>query len=269
MPATLADIQRKYGESVYPLYKDQMHEPYMENEDGVGYKGVVLYDGLEDKVQCGICGKWYDYLARHISSEHNIKVRKYKDLQGLYQNTPLCSKKVSEQRREVARKNNTAAKVKYNIQKKLQTGWKPGVANYVRGKQKDQFKNKVNLCDAQIVGRLIIVRDMTDKINLQDITNNDILKHDPKLHHVLRYRFSDSIEEASKHFDFKFIGNTRYEDSDLISVLRRYVVTNKKIPRAKDIKNPTFQPFIKVFGSWNRAKMMAGLDRLLEEVKSK
>ena len=32
MPVTLFDIQRKYGDSVYPLYKDEMHEPFMENE---------------------------------------------------------------------------------------------------------------------------------------------------------------------------------------------------------------------------------------------
>jgi hypothetical protein len=68
MPATLADIQAKYGDSVYPLYKDQMHEPYMETDTGRGYMGVVMYSELDDKVMCNECGKWF----KKITPQHVI-----------------------------------------------------------------------------------------------------------------------------------------------------------------------------------------------------
>ena len=68
MPAILEDIQEKYGEAVYPLYKDEAHEPYMENGKG-GYQGVVLYDKLEDKVRCEECGRWFVFW-RHMLKRH-------------------------------------------------------------------------------------------------------------------------------------------------------------------------------------------------------
>ena len=102
MPATLFDIQRKYGDSVYPLYKDEIHEPYMENDNGIGIKGGVLYNDLEDKIQCSECGEWFRFLGGHTPSAHKITAREYKDKYELPQNIPLCTPKISFQRSQEA-----------------------------------------------------------------------------------------------------------------------------------------------------------------------
>lgn len=105
MPATLNDIQRKYGESVYPLYKDQMHEPYMENDSGFGYQGVVMYDELEDKVQCSICGGWFKLITHTHLKRHGLtSAREYKEIAGINKTTPVCGKGYSEFRSKNAQK---------------------------------------------------------------------------------------------------------------------------------------------------------------------
>jgi hypothetical protein len=266
MPATLNDIQAKYGDQVYPLYKDQMHEPYMENDNGIGYKGVVMYDEHEDKVQCSECGKWYKHLAPHIYFKHKKRVEQYKEEHGLYQKTPLCSK-------------NFSIKMSNSATEMVRTGWKSssrfikGVGPTIRRKRNKsdvmQYKNSHGLCDAQIASRLVVVREMSGKKKIEDLTSFDLQKYDQNLEAVIRNKYGNWAL-ASKALGLKDVLG-EYNDANLIAKLRTFVINRGFIPFSSKLSKyglGNHHTYTKYFGSWRRAKMMAGLDQLLAEVKA-
>ncbi len=265
MPATLDDIQRKYGGSVYPLYKDVMHEPYMENDGGTGYQGVVLYDDLSDKVQCADCEEWFGALCTHVVRVHGYKdAREYKEKQGLFPNTPLCVPRVSE-----SFSNN--AKHLENLSQLMKTrkSFTKGDQRAPRGAEhythRLMLKNRNGYCDAQIAGRLAVVRAM---IGGGEITSGAVRTHDVRLYNILCNKYGTvkaacgalGLVESRKGTHF------RTNDVDIVADLRRFVVGNKRIPRWQETGH-SLEAIRKYLGSWARAKMMAGLDQLLEEVK--
>jgi hypothetical protein len=276
MPATLADIQKKYGESVYPLYKDETHEPYMENDNGIGYKGVVMYDELIDKIQCSICDGWYDNLSAHIFHGHGIQDEKYREDYGLPKTIPLCSignsMRISKKTKEMATKKNSKWGGKKGMRWSDETLKKRAVA-VKKGKNTIWYKNKFGLCDAQIAARLIVVMKMAGKNNMYDLRSKDIQMFDPKLEWGLRSKYGN-MKKAYETIGIKVIKIGEYNDAKLLAVLRSFVRKHCRLPVWKDCKTrdgelPSLTTFTKYFGSWRRAKMMAGLDQLLEEVKIK
>lgn len=62
-------------------------------EQSFGYEGVLLFDGSTDKVQCHLCGKWYESLGTHLGREHNMLACDYKNMVGLSKNTALIGEK--------------------------------------------------------------------------------------------------------------------------------------------------------------------------------
>jgi hypothetical protein len=264
MPATLADIQKKYGDSVYPLYKDQMHEPYMENDNGIGYKGVVMYDEVGDKVQCAECGKWFKFLnGKHLKS-HKMTSQFYKDKNGLFKKIALCSKVIS------ATHSNTARKTiaKYGSPSHFGSYKTLNSVSAIKRESKIARKNQYGLCDAQIAARLVIVFKMSGKDSMEEVNNIDIGRFDRNLLDHLKRKYGNTeLAVGALGLKHKKILNTQYEDAYLIGVLREFVIKNKRKPAAKEI-DPSVQTYFKHFGSWRRAKTIAGLDQLLEEVKS-
>lgn len=320
MTATLADIQAKYGDSVYPLYKDEMHAPYMENEKikdpivefdnrvaslsmskipqqsiakhlgvattkiteslrktggtvtevpeiSVGYKGVVLVDENNDgKVQCSECGKWFKMLGPHLNRDHKINTTEYKDKHGLSRRVALCSKQTSEKfskNTEGILQNSLWKKNPERMKKILLEVNKKAVEERKKTKDKIQTKNRYGLCDAQITSRLLIVRDMVGKPNLREVTNRDLQKYDANLYNAMKNKYG-SFKNACNSLGIKHLGMNKYEDSELIAKLRNYVMVKKNIPSSTKFDKQIYRRY---FGSWRRAKMMAGLDQLLQEVK--
>jgi hypothetical protein len=266
MPATLNDIQAKYGESVYPLYKDQMHEPYMENDNGIGYKGVVMYDENQDKVQCADCGKWVSHMGSHLHFKHKKSASEYKTEHGLYQKVSLCSKKQSKKLSDQAKEN--MKKVDWStIRQKSPTN--PENSAKKRWSVM-QSKNDYGLCDAQIASRIVVVLKQSNKNSVEELTSTDFSKYDHVLGVILNKKYGN-WELASKALGLKFVGNSNeYEDAELLAYLRNLTTELGKSPTPKDLienNGPAMGTFYKYFGSWTRAKMMAGLDQLLEEVK--
>ena len=64
--------------------------PFMPSVSGVGFQGVVLFDSETNKVQCSICGEWFDFLGIHVKT-HKLTVKQYKYQFGLNQETALMS----------------------------------------------------------------------------------------------------------------------------------------------------------------------------------
>jgi hypothetical protein len=71
-------------------------EPLMKYEQGYGYVGALVFDGETDKIQCHMCGEWFHHLVPHLSREHNMKAKQYKDEVGLLQTTALISESARE-----------------------------------------------------------------------------------------------------------------------------------------------------------------------------
>lgn len=331
MPATLNDIQRKYGESVYPLYKDEMHEPYMEDksrDDSIviednkiallykklgyreyvakelkmdrrrvkeslkrsggkikilkkvsyGYQGVVLYDGLEDKVQCSLCGKWFASMTAHLYFSHKMSVNGYKKEFSLLKKIPLCSKNRSRQMSETAIKNNlernlvSGGKVRYKPTPKDR---KKNAKAAAESKKTVAYKNKYGLCGdlykGQIVARLIVVRDAVKVKAIADIKSSDLRREDCALYYVMKQKYG-TVALACKALGLNFDRGIAYKDSEIIVKLRKFVAENRRMPyKGSDFKDMKLGvgTLYNHFGSFKRAKVVAGLDQLLEEVKGK
>lgn len=267
MPATLADIQRKFGGSVYPLYKDEMHEPFMETSSG-GYAGVVLVEENTGNVRCELCGNWYKALASHIGRKHHKTSKEYKDEQGLLYSIPLCSKGTSEKLRETAIQRELGKYVQHF--KKGHKGFKNNRNGSYR--QKIMFKNSKGLCDAQIAARLIIVAEMSNK-KVEELNSGILQKFDPQLYYCLHDRYG-TWQIAAKALGLSSPGSgayKRYEDAYILGCLRSWVIKYRKIPSHSEFEktgNCTKNTILRHFGSWRRAKMMAGLYQLLAEQKT-
>jgi hypothetical protein len=267
MPYTLNDIQNKYGESIYPLYKDEMYEPYMENDSGYGYKGVVMYDEEKDKLQCSICGEWFSSLASHLAKAHGKKAEDYKDEQGIHRNVALVTKEISR-------------KISYTARKNLESGiipstWNRGTGNRGTGKRykvKMQHKNKHGLCDAQIAARVIIVLKESGKDGIEELTSHDFTKYDAKLLQAIIRKYG-GWELAANSLGFKYVGSpggggARYEDAELLADIRRVTRELNKEPTCaeyREMGKAGVRTMHKHFGSWRRAKVMAGVAQLLKE----
>lgn len=277
MPDTLADIQAKYGDNVFPLYKEQMHEPFMELDNGVGYAGMILQ--LDDKIQCAECGKWYKNLSRHIKI-HRLGVIDYKDKYGLLRSTPLVSPGVSHEISEDKRLNPSRVRVK-----KLQSGHNKWLESkkiidevsgetigYDIGRRRKnimQHRNRYGLCPAQIGARLEIARTANDGRALK---RNDLFKYDRSLFgYFYQSNFENNVEDEIKKYGYNIDSTGEpFEDAVIIAKMRSYVRTFKKIPTLKNFlrwAHVLEARLFYLFSSWRRAKMMAGLDQLLQEVK--
>lgn len=272
MPATLAenynDIINKYGDEIDIIYKDKMREPFL--IDGYSYKGVMLRDKIEDKVMCHDCGKLLKVINNTHLKTHNYETAdEYKMEHGLALYTPLCGISYSRKMSETMFKTKVSGKsTKSNLPLKP---WNSGkkIGNRCQPISK---KNRHGTCsDAQIKRRLEILASLVNR----SPTQNDAIKFDKGLHHVLQHNYG-SWNKGKEKLGFDVYkkgqqeGKLDYEDNVLIAILRKYVVDSKKIPKAKDMLNPfpSSSTYITRFGSWRRAKMMAGLDQLLEEVKN-
>lgn len=125
-------------------------EPFMKYEGGFGYQGVLLFDGESDKVQCHMCGKWFEQLGGHLIREHNMYASDYKEMVGLFQTTALVSEKVRE--KLIANGKNSK---NLKIGKKKSNAEKKKISNTLR-KNADvrQRQNIVGTCPAQLLAKL-------------------------------------------------------------------------------------------------------------------
>ena len=217
---------------IKPLYK--AIEPFMEVKRGHGYQGVVMYDDIEDKLQCHICGKFYENLGQHIWMGHKIKSADYKIDFGA----------------------SDAARMVNRNRRHGHTYRRQGGAMLM--------KNRHGLCELQIKHRYQVVCDLLGRHPMQD----EIMRYDKKLFHcgiVPNYknlnRFRESIGVQPKKWeDYSKIGVEK-----LIAELRRIRFDEHKLPTTSMFMNgnrngkPSIQCYYRTFGSWTNALRMAGL----------
>ena len=156
MESIFIQITKRYGESVFPLYKEK--PPFAEFKGGKGFLGVLLYDSNEDKVQCHLCGKWFLSLGAHINGIHKISSLDYKESVGLNRHTPLNSigtRKLQQKRaiEQYPRKKD-----------KLESGHKDyfKVNEHLGSKGRKrrlQYANSFATCDLQLKDRFLKLKE--------------------------------------------------------------------------------------------------------------
>lgn len=273
MPATLADIQRKYGANVMPWYKDPINEPYGEAENGYGYQGVVLYDEIEDRLLSNLDGKWYKKISPAHCKKYGLStISEYKERFGLMKKIGLVNKDLSER---IAR--STVGKVeKMNdgrkrwLEKIGKREYKKvlGSAGHKNGQHTMQYKNGKNNCPDQLRHRFEVV-----SLQAGHTANyNDMMRYDHSLASSIQ-REIGSLIKAQQDWGFDLNDRRKFEPQQMVAELRSYTMETNQEPRnlKKLLDSKTFSfsrgPIYTNFGSIEKFKMMAGLDQLLAEIK--
>lgn len=132
-------------------------EPFMRFEEGYGYQGVLLFDGINDQVQCHLCGEWQTSLPHHLRREHNTNAADYKRQVGLSQTSAL----ISESTREKLIANAKNGKGLEERKKNLRPGKKHRPESIEKIRQaildnanRRETQNKRGTCPEQLIDRL-------------------------------------------------------------------------------------------------------------------
>lgn len=124
-------------------------EPFMRYEGGYGYQGVLLFDAVEEKIQCHLCGEWFAYLPYHLRREHSTSASEYKEMVGLAKTTALISEKQRALliERGIERFKNLKAPQKRSEETKKKIS--ESLKNFRR-----EHENKRGTCPEQLIDRL-------------------------------------------------------------------------------------------------------------------
>jgi len=139
------------------VYAGKYVPPFEKVEKGFGFRGVILEDVESGKLQCHICGGWFEIFNSHLSSKHKITSNQYRKMFGLSRSTALRSKemrlKQSKVMQDLMRKHPEKFHNKFS-----HNGFQKG--NNYAGNRKGKSKahetiNKYGVCDLQIVDKIL------------------------------------------------------------------------------------------------------------------
>jgi len=157
--------------------------PFEKIKKGFGYRGVVLEDCDSGKLQCHICGGWFEIFNSHLSSTHNMSSKEYKQMFGLSQSTALKSKMIRLKQSETMIKLMREHPEKF-VNRLSGNGFKKRNSYAGNRKKKNkalETRNKYGYCDLQIADRVLKLSDKLGKtpslIDLQTEYGKSIMWH--------------------------------------------------------------------------------------------
>lgn len=125
--------------------------PFEKVKEGYGFMGVIVEDWNSEKLQCHICGKWFENIPTHLRHAHNITANDYKKNYGLLQSTALKSKRLRIRQSEVMQKLRGKNKAnRHSFSKKNSFA-----GNRKNTKRAVEGRNKYGVCDLQIMQKVI------------------------------------------------------------------------------------------------------------------
>lgn len=250
------------------LYKEGTNAPYRKVETGHGYYGVLIKDKASGKVQCHVCGKFFDFLSKHIQMKHKILSRDFKIEYGFPLYFPLCSLKISATSRDRINKRylnkETLRNAILNIKR---INKKSNVARkkiYTLNRNSLAFENERNICNDQVERRFTLIADKIGKTpNTADLRSND-----DSLRKIIEIRYG-GINKFLEKTGLGLVTRTaiRRDNDFILEKLREFSKVMKRVPRPRDFNNFKYDKSLTPFncstvyfhfGSWNRALHMAG-----------
>lgn len=154
-PTTVEYEEAPSGHVTFYNYK----EPLMkftnpDGEGGHGFVGALLFDGISGKVQCHLCGKWFEALSsNHLQREHSMTAKEYKKVTGLMKSSALISEKYRAslianglERRVKNLKNQKGVKRSAAVRRKIRETLR---------ENRDEMKNLRGTCPEQLIERLV------------------------------------------------------------------------------------------------------------------
>lgn len=129
------------------FYDNQREEG---DERGYGFQGVLMFDGEDDKVQCHLCGEWFEYLPNHLHREHTTSAGEYKEMVGLSQSTAL----LGERQRAKLIENGLARRLQNLRPGKKRTQKEKDKIRETLKRMTRERQNLTGTCPAQLIERI-------------------------------------------------------------------------------------------------------------------
>jgi hypothetical protein len=124
--------------------------PFENNDTGFGFKGVVIEDSKNGKIECSVCGKWFSQVSHSHLETHGLTATEYKRKFGLLTSTALKSKQMRINQSKVMielRKNNKNNRYSFKRGNSYS-------ANRKGNPKSVESKNKFGVCELQILERV-------------------------------------------------------------------------------------------------------------------
>lgn len=235
----------------------KVEPPLTETKSGFGFDGVILRDKIKDKIQCHICGGWYDFLSIHVNQKHKINSRDYKMKYQLPLGFPLANKRILSIMSRKSRENKNGLK---NLEKrnilKASHSRKKRMFKYCFSNL--SFQNKKGICEKQIMRRFLIVSDIVGRTPSLE----DLIEYDHSLWAAIRRRYG-TINNFKRKNNFEYQKSYKeVTESKVIATIRKFYRKNKRIPRINDFRtgSPCSKTILKIFGSFHKALLMSGFN---------
>jgi len=133
--------------------------PFEEVENGFGFVGVLAEDTGTGKLQCHLCGSWYELLTTHIWAKHEILSKDYSEMFGLFRNTALKSMRIRKiQSKVMLGMRKTHAKYRKKFKKgNVESGNRGGKPKAAEG------QNRFGVCDLQVQDKIVKLRNKLNR----------------------------------------------------------------------------------------------------------
>jgi len=179
--------------------------PFEKVENGFGYNGVIVEDFKSGKLQCHICGEWFEQMAMHINHKHDLNGKEYKQKFGLLTSTALKSKKMRLTQSLIMQKLRGRNKSnRFKFEKK----------NLFAGNRKNKPKavesrNKYGVCDLQIMQKVIELKKELGKTptltQLKDRYGGGFIFHlNKKYRSYVKYCYQIGLNPNYSNFNPKY-----------------------------------------------------------------
>jgi hypothetical protein len=129
--------------------------PFEPVKNGFGFMGVLAEDTGSGKIQCHICGKWFEVMTTHIYAAHKMNSKQYNEKFGLFRSTALKSMRIRKIQSEVMmkmRRSHPKHRIKFkkgNTECANRKGWQKPV----------EGRNRYGLCDLQVKDKIMKMKD--------------------------------------------------------------------------------------------------------------
>ena len=256
-------------EEIETIFKVEPPLISLEEKNQFGFLGVLLRNKVLDKVQCHLCGEWFDSLSAHIVNGYKMKTEEYRRQFQLPLHYPLCSKTYSERSRKtyldgVAKRNKltkngmTKSQRKKAIKKLVAKATSSnGFKNHFYSYNNLSWKNRHGTCDEQLMKRFLVIADNVG----HEPTKTEIEGYDGGLYSLIIRRHG-SLNNFRKISGYKVNKNPdEVKDIQIIGSLRKFCKVHKKLPKQIDFYKgtPNARTILRRFKSWTRALNHAGL----------